>query len=173
MSAEAVLRQNKAYSRSYSSITSARSNCTPRTTTTCARIRTSVLRRSLICSRARVESCARRVAIVGDFHCQSGFFYSSRPTCARVLDCKRIANPCRPVRFRLAPPNSKLAVDRQSVRVARRVGRDGNYMFFQSDSQPANAPLHRRFGAMAEWSCRGLQILVRRFDSGSRLQTQT
>ena len=30
-----------------------------------------------------------------------------------------------------------------------------------------------KFGAMAEWSCRGLQILVRRFDSGSRLQTQS
>ena len=25
-------------------------------------------------------------------------------------------------------------------------------------------------GAMAEWLCRGLQILPRRFDSGSRLQ---
>ena len=55
--------------------------------------------------------------------------------------------------------------------VARRVGIVGNYMFFKSYRQPAKRPLHRTFGAMAEWSCRGLQILVRRFDSGSRLQT--
>ena len=59
-----------------------------------------------------------------------------------------------------------------SVRMAKRVAIIvDNYMFYRTNRQPANVPLHRRFGAMAEWSCRGLQILVRRFDSGSRLQT--
>ena len=47
-----------------------------------------------------------------------------------------------------------------------------NHLFRDDIRRPANVPLHRKFGAMAEWSCRGLQILVRRFDSGSRLQTQ-
>ena len=50
----------------------------------------------------------------------------------------------------------------------------GNYLIYKFDRQPAKTILHRKkvFGAMAEWSCRGLQILVRRFDSGSRLQNR-
>ena len=48
----------------------------------------------------------------------------------------------------------------------------GNHLIYKFDRQPANEPLHRKFGAMAEWSCRGLQILVRRFDSGSRLHVK-
>jgi hypothetical protein len=36
----------------------------------------------------------------------------------------------------------------------------GNYMFFKSYRQPAKVPLQRTFGAMAEWSCRGLQTCL-------------
>src|SRR3954447_14164540 len=56
----------------------------------------------------------------------------------------------------------------------RRVGECDSPIVSFEDAAACKAGLCiEKYGAMAEWSCRGLQILVRRFDSGSRLQDVT